>query len=186
LSGVNSSEEILMKILVSVATKHGSTAQIAQRLAEVLQTGLPDGQVVLLPAADVDDVSTYDAVVLGSAVYFGRWLAEARRAAELIAAQPARPVWLFSSGPVDEPAEPQPALAELDHLIAATHAREHRTFAGRLDRHQLGLSERAVLKVMRKQDTDLRDWDAIAAWGTQISHLLSRPATAPGPVSTSA
>jgi menaquinone-dependent protoporphyrinogen oxidase len=175
-----------MRILVSVATKHGSTGQIAERLAEVLRTGLPDGRVDLLPAAEVDDVSPYDAAVLGSAVYFGRWLPEARRVAARIAEQPARPVWLFSSGPVDDPAKPARVAFEPGDLVTATRAREHRNFAGRLDRTRLGFAERAVLGALRMADRDLRDWDAIGVWGAQIAVQLSHPAAAPEPTGAKA
>jgi menaquinone-dependent protoporphyrinogen oxidase len=52
-------------------------------------------------AAEVTDVAGYDAVVLGSAVYFGHWLEEARELLLRCAIAPwDLPVWIFSSGPV--------------------------------------------------------------------------------------
>jgi menaquinone-dependent protoporphyrinogen oxidase len=172
-----------MRILVSVATRHGSTGQIADRIAAELRLSLPGCQVDLLPAAAVDDVTQYEAVVLGSAVYFGRWLAEARRAASRIARQPARLVWLFSSGPVEDLAKPEPLARGLADLVAATQAREHRIFAGRLDRNRLRFTERTVLRARGMAGRDLRDWDAITAWAAQIAVLLSRPGTTPELVS---
>jgi hypothetical protein len=53
-----------------------------------------------------------------------------RRAAELAA----RPVWLFSSGPIGDPPKPVEDPADVGPLLAATGAREHRVFAGRLER----------------------------------------------------
>ena len=163
-----------MRILVSTASKHGSTAEIATRIAEALRVGLPgDAVVEVLPAAEVGNATSYDAVVLGSAVYMGRWLEDARHAAARLATHPPRPVWLFSSGPIGDPPKPDEEPAEVGDIAKATHARGHRLFAGRLDRHRLGFGEKAVVVALRVADGDFRDWDAIDAWGAQIADEVS-------------
>ena len=82
-----------MRVLVSSASRHGSTDQVATRIALTLREGLPGDTVVdVLQAAEVSDASAYDAVVLGSAVYLGRWLAHARHLADRIATHSPRPV----------------------------------------------------------------------------------------------
>jgi menaquinone-dependent protoporphyrinogen oxidase len=170
---------MVVRILVSTASKHASTGQIATRIAEALRAGLPGDAVVdVVPAAEVGDVTSYDAVVLGSAVYMGRWLEDARRVAAGLATQPPQPVWLFSSGPIGDLAKPDEEPAEVGGIAEATHARGHRLFAGRLDRHRLGFGEKAVVMALRVTDGDFRDWDAIDTWGAQIAGELSR-ATAP-------
>ena len=89
---------MVVRILVSTASKHGSTGEIATRIAEALRAGLPGAAVVdVLPAAEVGDATSYDAVVLGSAVYMGRWLEDARHAATRLATHPPRPVQRSSS-----------------------------------------------------------------------------------------
>jgi menaquinone-dependent protoporphyrinogen oxidase len=164
-----------VRILVSTASKHGSTGEIATRIAEALRAGLPcDAFVDVLPAAEVSEATSYDAIILGSAVYMGRWMEDARKLAERIAAHPPRPVWLFSSGPIGDPPKPDEAPAEINDLAASTHAREHRVFAGRLDRHRLGFAEKAVVVALRVADGDFRDWNAIDTWGAQIAADLSR------------
>jgi hypothetical protein len=94
-----------MKLLVCAATKYGATGDIAQAVADLLAAkGL---EVTVIPPDKVGAVQEFDAVVLGSAVYMGQWLKPARELAERqAAALAARPVWLFSSGPVGEPARP--------------------------------------------------------------------------------
>ncbi|GID93898.1 flavodoxin domain-containing protein [Amorphoplanes digitatis] len=167
-----------MRILVSAASRHGSTAEAATRIAGSLRAGLPADVVVdELPAADVGDPTPYDAVVLGSAVYLGRWLDDARRLAERIAAHPPRLVWLFSVGPIGDPPKPDEDPAEVGDIVRVTHARGHRLFAGRLDRHRLGLGEKAVVMALRVADGDFRDFDALDAWGTQIAADLRRART---------
>ena len=95
-----------MRVLVTAATKHGATGEIAQAIGEVLaEHGL---DTTVLAPEQVDTVNDYDAVVLGSAVYAGHWLKPARelvdRTGDVLAA---RPVWLFSSGPVGDPPSPR-------------------------------------------------------------------------------
>jgi menaquinone-dependent protoporphyrinogen oxidase len=172
----------IVKILVSAASKHGSTAEIAARIAETLRTALPgDAAVDVRRAVEVSDVAPYDAVVLGSAVYMGRWLDDARDAAQRIAAHPQRPVWLFSSGPIGDPPKPDEDPTEVAALVAVTGSRGHRLFAGRLDRHRLGLAERAMVAALRVADGDFRDWDAIDSWGREIAVELCLPAEAVTP-----
>ena len=166
-----------MRVLVTAASRHGATIAIAERIAEALRTGLPDDTVVeVRPAAEADDTAAYDAVVLGSAVYMGRWLDDARDVAARIAAHPSRPVWLFSSGPVGDPPKRDEEPAEVGDLVKSTQAREHRSFAGRLDRQRLGFAEKAVVVALRVPDGDFRDWTSIDSWGRQIAAELSKAA----------
>jgi menaquinone-dependent protoporphyrinogen oxidase len=167
-----------MRILVSTASRHGSTTEVAGRIAETLRAGLGAGTVVEeLPAAEAVDPASYDAVVLGSAVYLGRWLDDARKVAQRIAARPPRPVWLFSVGPIGDPPKPDEDPAEIADIVRATHARTHRLFAGRLDRHRLGFGEKAVVMALHVADGDFRDLNTINAWGAQIAAELTKAET---------
>ena len=161
-----------MHVLVVVASRHGSTLEVAQAIAEELRGA---GQEVDLRAADeVASLDPYQAVVLGSAVYVGNWLPEARRFVEQHGAQlETRPVWLFSSGPLGAE-DPKPAgdPTRLPELMQATRARDHRIFAGRLDRHELGLGERIVTRAVGAPEGDFRDWEAIRGWARQIAASL--------------
>jgi menaquinone-dependent protoporphyrinogen oxidase len=169
-----------VRIVVSAASKHGSTAQIAARIGEVLRVALPAGAVVEVnTAAELSELMVYDAIVLGRAVYMGRWLPGAREGAAAVAAHPLRPVWLFSSGPVGDPPKPDEDPSDVSDLMTSTHARGHRLLAGRLDRHLLGFAEKAMVMALRVPDGDFRDWDAIEAWATQIAAELREPADSP-------
>lgn len=69
-----------MNILVTVASRHGSTLDIAEAIAQELRE---NGHTVALREADeVRDTAHYGAVIIGSAVYMGNWLPEARRFVE--------------------------------------------------------------------------------------------------------
>jgi menaquinone-dependent protoporphyrinogen IX oxidase len=125
-----------MKVLVCAATKYGATGEIAQAVADALAAkGL---EVTVLPPEKVDAIEEFGAVVLGSAVYMGQWLKPARELAERSAAALAtRPVWLFSSGPVGEPAKPASNPVDVTKIVHATKARDHQIFTGKLARKHL-------------------------------------------------
>lgn len=162
-----------MNILVTAASKHGATAEIGAAIAQQL-TDLGLTTHVHAPE-DVSDVSGYDAVVLGSAVYAGRWLASAKELVQRCGpALRERPVWLFSTGPVGDPPQPRETPPDATAMVEATGARQHRVFAGRLDRHRLGLAERAIVAVVRAADGDFRSWDEVARWVADIADELQR------------
>jgi menaquinone-dependent protoporphyrinogen oxidase len=161
-----------MKVLVCAASKHGATAQIGEALAKALcDNGVP---AEVRAPEQVTDLQGYDALVLGSGVYMGRWLPDGRRLVERISGQlNGRPVWLFSSGPIgDRSREDTRPPVNATAIIAATAAREHRVFSGRMERAQLGVFHRTIMSAMHVADGDDRDWADIAAWGKQIAEQL--------------
>jgi menaquinone-dependent protoporphyrinogen oxidase len=159
-----------MRILVTAASRHGSTEEIAQELGKALREGLPAATVDVIPLDRVDTVDRYDAVVLGSAVYMGRWLETARRQVAAHAGELTdRPVYLFSSGPIGDPPKPEEEPVDIAELSRLTGARDHRVFPGRIDRHQLGLAERMVVRAVHAAEGDFRDWPAVRAWAAEIA-----------------
>ena len=98
----------------------------------------PTAQVDVRGIGTIADLDEYDAVLVGSAIYLGRWLKSARH---FVAAHAGtlrrRPVWLFASGPVGEPLAPQ-LERRRSWATLACGAREHRLFAGRLRSADLG------------------------------------------------
>jgi menaquinone-dependent protoporphyrinogen oxidase len=164
-----------VKVLVSVATRHGATRQIADCIAEELE-GLGLRAHVLDPEL-VFDLTGYDAVVLGSAVYAGRWLPAARKLVDRTEADLRRvPVWLLSSGPIGDPAKPTIPPADALETTRRIGARDHQLFEGKLDRNQLGMAERAIVRVVGAKSGDYRQWPAIAAWGRSIADALKAEA----------
>jgi menaquinone-dependent protoporphyrinogen oxidase len=165
-----------MRILVTYATRHDGTAQIAQVLGSVLreqedEEGKPTVEVLVVD--DVDDLEAYDAVLLGSAVYMDRWLHSARHFAQSNAKTlMKRSVWLFASGPVGEPPGALTESPETAQLAEAVGARGYRTFAGRLRTSDLDAGERAGIRGAHVADGDYRDWHEIRAWAEEIGDAL--------------
>ena len=88
-----------MTVLVTTASKHGATLEIAEAIARVLEEHGVKAELVDIK--EVGDLGSYDAYVVGSGIYLGNWLKEARRFVDSNAAELAqRPTWLFASGPV--------------------------------------------------------------------------------------
>jgi menaquinone-dependent protoporphyrinogen oxidase len=169
-----------MRVLVASATRHGATGEIAEAIASTLTARGVNAESRRVE--DVADLGGYDAVVLGSAVYIGKWLEPARQFAADHAAELAmRPTWLFSSGPLGEPPRPDAAHAvQVDDLIERTHARGHRLFDGRLDPYKVSFLERTVAKAVRAKAGDFRDWDAIHGWANSIADALAEVPVAGG------
>ncbi|CAN5732802.1 hypothetical protein BH23CHL7_BH23CHL7_02780 [soil metagenome] len=161
-----------MKVLVATASKHGATAQIGAAIGEALRDQGLD--VTALPADEVSEITDYDALVIGSGVYAGRWLGQAKSLIE--ANGPAlhgRMVWLFSSGPLGDPPKPESDPVDVAELVELSGAQGHRIFAGRLDRSELGLGERAIVSLVRAPDGDFRAWDEVRDWAREIAVALA-------------
>ncbi len=160
-----------MKVLVTAASKHGSTLEIASSIERVLKdAGI---ETVLEIPEKVTTLAGYDAVILGSAVYAGHWLEPAKDfVSSNLSALLARPVWLFSSGPIGDSSKPIQDPGDVARIRDATGAREHRVFSGRLDRHDLGFAERAIMSVIRAPDGDFRSWTEIEGWALTIARTL--------------
>lgn len=172
------------QVLVAYATRHGATAEIAEKIGQVLrEAGL---RADVLPADRVGDLTPYQAVVLGSAVYIGKWRKEAVKflqANEKMLAE--RPVWLFSSGPTGE-GEPV-ELTEgwrfpeaLQPIVDRIQPRDIAVFHGALDTKKLNLIEKWMIKNVKAPVGDFRDWEVITSWATAIADVLKEVGLAQG------
>ena len=164
-----------MRILVAYATKEGSTAGIAETIGdELTKRGL---QAEVREVRQVRNVTPYDAVVLGSALYIFRWRREALRFGKRHARElRARPVWLFGSGPLDRSAEEKeiPPVKGAAKLMALLGARGHATFGGKLVPTSPGFVAR---KMIESGNTgDFRNFDQIRGWARGIAEELRGPA----------
>ncbi len=167
------------RVLVAHASKRGATAEIAQAIAEELARAGVD--VDCRAAGEVGGIDSYDAVVLGSAVYMKRWRGDAkhflRRYADELAT---RPFWVFSSGPVGDPGDaPDPSWLEPPRILERAQelgARDHVVFGGRVPAEPRGPIERAMVKNTPEQYRDRRDWEEIRAWARRVASELRAPA----------
>jgi menaquinone-dependent protoporphyrinogen oxidase len=170
--------EMADSILVAYATKHGSTREVADSVAETLREHGLD--VETLPAAQVDELSHYDGVVLGGSLYMGRWHPDAldflKRNQAALAAQP---VAVFAMGPrTMEAKDVAGAQAQLDAALAKVTGPDPfavTVFGGVVDPSKLRFP------LNRMQASDARDWEAIHAWARDIAQTFGYGKPAPKP-----
>lgn len=166
-------------ILVTYASKYGATKEIAEKIGEVLR--LAGLQADVLPVDGIRDLSPYKDIILGSAVYVGKWQNEAvvfLQANEKILAS--RQVWLFSSGPTGmgdpvELVEGQRLPAALQPVVDRIHPRDIAVFHGYINPDKINFIEKwAIKSLVKKPFGDFRDWDAITCWATSIADSLHK------------
>jgi menaquinone-dependent protoporphyrinogen oxidase len=195
----------MSRVQVVAASRHGGTTGIAIRIGEVLRNAGLD--VAVEDAATRPDTQGFDAYVIGSGVYVGSWLKDG---VEFLdhnhAALAAKPVWLFSSGPLPGSTKETDATDPIEQalgpekgpgsggrqkiaaLSADIHPREHRVFHGAFDPNDppRTLPERVVrlLPVAKGilPEGDFREWDAIEAWARQIAGQIATEGEAASPV----
>ena len=164
-----------MKLLVAYASKHGSTAEIAEVIGKELRKR--GYQVEVKPVEEVGDPAWYDGFVIGSALYAGGWL---KPAAQFLRANQAllatRPVWLFSSGPTGE-GDPNEILddwtfpEDLIPLLEIIKPKDVILFHGYLNLDKLGFGERMIIKSVKATVGDYRDWLVIRSWASRLNPL---------------
>lgn len=155
-------------VVVAYATKHESTREVAEAIAARLrEQGL---RPELRPAREVEDVGGYDAVVLGGALYIGRWHRDARRfLARHRRALTSVPLAVFAMGPQtltdDGVAESRAQLDRALRRFPELEPAEIAIFGGVIDPRRLRFP------LNRVPATDARDWDAIRAWADRVARL---------------
>ena len=191
----------MTRVLVVYGSRHGGTQGIAERIGEVLRTNGLETRVVTPERVSETEIHAADAFVVGSGVYMGSWLDEPL---EFLAGHTdtlaARPLWLFSSGPLPGSSKDKQAVDPIENALgpadgpgsggrkkiesvsAAIGPRDHRVFMGRYDPDDeaKNLPERFMKSFMRLipavRDVlpagDFRDWPAIEAWAQEIARDL--------------
>ena len=162
-----------MRVVIVVESKHGSTRAIAEVVGDEIRKAGLEASIVDADATDIA-LDGYDAAVIGSAVYVGRWMKNARVFLEANRETLRNmPLWMFSSGPLKEGSERPDDLAEVRAFAADVLARDSRIFAGSLDKADLSLAERAAVRIVHAPYGDAREWDEIRSWAKTISAELT-------------
>jgi menaquinone-dependent protoporphyrinogen oxidase len=168
-----------MQVLVAYGSKRGGTAGLAAMVGKALEAAGVSADV--RPASKIGSLDSYDAVIVGGALYMARWHRDARRFVKRRAAElSGRPVWLFSSGPLDDSAAQHdiPPVAQVRKSMELCHARDHATFGGRLAPDARGFPASAMAK---KTAGDWRDEAQVTDWVNALVGQLNKEASRPQP-----
>jgi menaquinone-dependent protoporphyrinogen oxidase len=162
-----------MKLLVTYASKYGSTAEIAEVIGKELRKR--EYEVEVKAVDEVDSLARYDGFVIGSALYAGGWLkaaAEFLRSNQEVLAN--YPVWLFSSGPTGE-GDPNEIMGgewtfpeDLATVREAIKPKDVILFHGKIDLDKLSFGEKMIIKSVKATVGDYRDWLVIRTWASLI------------------
>jgi len=170
------------KILVTYASRSGSTKEIAEFIGENLtQTG---AQVDVLPMSEVRDLSSYQAVVTGSAIRSSKWLPEAMRFVQTHHSELSRkPFATFTVCITLAMSNSDPYRQAVTKWIQPVHSLvkpvSEGLFAGRLDFNKLPfnwdtLKLRLVVALGIFPKGDRRNWNAIRVWANHLYPLLTQ------------
>jgi menaquinone-dependent protoporphyrinogen oxidase len=158
------------KILITYATKLGSTTKVAHAIGDTIsKKGIA---VDVLPIKDVPEISGYDTIIIGSAVRMGSWLPEAvnfvKHHQETLNKVTTKifSVHILNQG--DEPESQKERTAYTAPVWALIHPEDEAFFAGKIDPSQLKFVEKLLFKAVKSPNGDYRDWDKIQRWATTL------------------
>lgn len=160
------------RILVTYATRAGSTAEVAEFISNQLtQQGF---SVDLLPVKQAKDLNGYQAVVIGSPIRMGKWVGEANDFLQTNSA-------LLSTLPtatftvcMPQVEDHQQAFNDYLAQIKTNHApTEAAFFLGKMELGKLSFLDRFISKALKAVDEDRRDWEKIGAWAKALPVTLA-------------
>jgi menaquinone-dependent protoporphyrinogen oxidase len=159
------------KILVGYATRYGSTAETASYIGKILEKS--GNQVDIRLVMEVTDPDSYDVIILGSPLYMGKWLVEARdfvhRYRHILRE---RPLYVFSCGyslREQTDASLKSGEAALEAVRLYVSPADAAFFPGKLSMESLNPPDRAIATIGGTKSGDFRNWDIVRAWAEKIS-----------------
>ena len=168
------------KILVTYASRAGSTAGVAEAIAKTLREhGM---QVDVIPTQEVTEMTSYKAVVAGSAIQDRQWLPEAVQFVQThqsILNQ--KPFAMFAVCMTLAMKNGESYRPQISEWLAPVHRLvqpvSEGLFAGVLDISKIpSFSDRLKFRLSVLfgvwSEGDHRDWDAIRAWADSLSTKL--------------
>jgi len=161
--------KIMARILVTYATKKGSTAEIAQAIAKELQAAGHTTDAVEI--AEGASPAGYDAVVIGGPMYLGKIEGIGKfvqRHSSALARVPVAGFVVCLAAVAKDPEGMAWAEKALHAALVPLRSVAETVFAGRLDPEKLSWFQRLVVKKAKSPVGDFRDWAAIADWARDL------------------
>jgi menaquinone-dependent protoporphyrinogen oxidase len=164
------------KVLITYASTHGSTQEVAEVVGEVLrERGL---MADVQPIRQVRKLTGYNGVVLGAPMYMFHWHAAARRFLTRFQRELTNglPVAIFAGGPIEDGAEQwHDRRSDLDRELAKfpwLTPIAVQLIGGRFDPTRLRFPYKLIPAMRNMPACDLRDWAAIRSWAGTLVELF--------------
>jgi menaquinone-dependent protoporphyrinogen oxidase len=157
-------------ILVTYATKAGSTAEIAAKIGEHLSAR--GFAVDVINVKSKPDPKDYQAVILGSCIRMGAWLPEmmdfikANQFALNTTQAALFTVHMLNAG--EDETSKTARTAYMDKVRALMPGTEEVYFLGAMDFSKLSMLDRFISKMVKSVESDQRDWDKIKSWSESV------------------
>jgi menaquinone-dependent protoporphyrinogen oxidase len=176
-SGSEKDRRMNNRILIAYGTRCGSTGGVAEAIGQVLSIGGAAVDVRLVK--DVNDLSPYQAVMVGSAIRMGKWLPEAVEFVKTHQNTLSRlPVAYFAvclTMKDDTVENRRKALGFFDPVckqFPKVKPVDIGLFAGAVDYKKLSFAYSLILKVKGAPEGDFRNWEAIRTWAAGVRPAL--------------
>jgi len=170
-------EQKLKKILVTYSSKAGSTSEVAAAIAEVL--GRKGASVTVSPIKKVNDISSYQAVVIGSLIRMGQWAGEAKKFVEnnkpVLEKIPTAYFTTCSTLKNDNDTTRSEVAKYVEPIHKILAPVESGLFAGKMDTSKLNFIDRKIVEMIAKGENpngDFRNWDEINSWAEKLVPLM--------------
>jgi menaquinone-dependent protoporphyrinogen oxidase len=163
------------KVLVAYASKCGSTGEVASAIGKTLaQNG---ARVDVMPLKEVTDLSSYQAIFIGSAIRVAKWLPEAvdfvSQNRAILQRVPAAYFTVCMTMVEDTPASRSKAAGFIEPVRAVLAPVAEGYFAGMVDPKRLSFIENTMLSAKGVPQGDFRDWNKITDWAQDTYSQIS-------------
>jgi menaquinone-dependent protoporphyrinogen oxidase len=167
-----SRESMEKRVLVAYASKYGSTGGVADAIGKELCSGKVSADVTQIKNAGA--IASYQGVVIGSAIYMGKWMSEAvdfvKKNKDTLRQVPV--AYFLVCMTLSQPTEKKraEAMSYMDPILKAVPEIKPvgvGVFAGALDYSKLSWLNQKILKSKGTPEGDYRDWNAIRAWARE-------------------
>jgi len=164
------------RVLIAYATKYGTTKEIAKEIQDVLAEKSIESD--LINVMETGKIETYAAVILGSPVYMGKMLVEARDFCTHY--QPyLKDTWLaiFVNGiSCCSPgsAVTSSLMAAIDEMAEYVRPAMKTAFAGAFSPTKLTDADAQIAGLVRPPVGDFRDHEAIRIWAQDVALSILR------------
>lgn len=165
-----------MRVLIAYATSTGSTKSIAERISARLSDE-PNVNITLLPISEAGDITSFDALIIGSCIHMGSWIKPAKRFvsanAAVVRAQK-MPVWAFSVGCPNAEDSAKKEGDDIRKVIEKDiQLKNHEVLAGYWRKEDWNPLMRCLWSCFGVRWGDYRDWEAVDRFADRTGQELN-------------